>query len=49
MGLKVHKDGDKNSYFSRVMECNGLYEIEANINSVVQLEERLEIVEYYII
>lgn len=31
------------------MECNGVYEIEANINAVVQLEERLEIVEYYII
>lgn len=37
------------SYVPNLMECNGLYEIEANINAVAQLEERLEIVEYYII
>ena len=48
MGLKVHKDGDKNGYFPRVMECNGLYELESNINLVVHLVEILEIVEYYI-
>ena len=29
------------------MECNGLYEIMANINFMVSLERRIETIEYY--
>lgn len=36
-------------YFDGVMECNGCCEVEAIDNLKVELEERLETVQYYIL
>lgn len=41
MGLGVHQDGAKQVRFLGVAECNLLYEMEVDINTMVQLEERL--------
>jgi hypothetical protein len=43
MGLKIHKGGVKLANSLRVVECGGLHEVEANINFLVHLKERLEL------
>ena len=40
MGFKVHHDGFKQA--CKVAQCSNLHKIEANINLVVKLRERLE-------
>ena len=42
LGLKVHHDGFKPIAYLEWVECGSLRDIEANINLVVQLVERLE-------
>ena len=41
MGLKLYQDDGKHANILEWVECNGLQEIEANVNLMVQLEERL--------
>jgi hypothetical protein len=42
MGLEVHHDDFKPTNSFRVVEWRSLYEIEANVNLVVQLKEKIE-------
>ena len=42
MGLKLYQDDGKHANTLEWVECNGLQGIEANVNSTVQLQERLE-------
>ena len=42
MGLKVHQDGVTHVNSLKVAKCASLREIVANMNLMVQLEERLE-------
>ena len=44
VGLKIHQDGVKPLNF---LECSSLYEVEVNVNLMVQLKERLETPYYY--
>jgi len=42
MGLEVHHDGLNPTNSFRVVEWRSIYEIEANVNLVVQLKKKLE-------
>ena len=48
-GLEVHHDGIKPTNFPEAAECSSLREIEASIDSMVELKERLETPSYYIL
>ena len=42
MGLEVRQDGFQTVYFPREVGCGSFHEIEANVNLLVQLKDRLE-------
>jgi hypothetical protein len=42
MGLKVHHDSLERTNFSTMVQCGSLHEIEANVNLVVYLKEKLK-------